>query len=207
MAAVILDFDGTIGDSFGLIVDIFHHITKREEKLTDEQMTELRGFPLAVIARRLKVPAWRIPYLLIRGRYLMGQRMGEVTLFPGMGKALEELHAEGHQLFIVSSNSGRNVKKFLKQHHLYSYFVEVRGNAGLFGKSRALNKLMKGNSLDLKDCIYIGDETRDIIATKAIGMRVISVSWGFAEAEFLKSLHPTAFAEKPQDIVTILEEL
>ncbi|HSH55802.1 MAG TPA: HAD-IA family hydrolase [Candidatus Limnocylindrales bacterium] len=207
MAAVIFDFDGTIGDSFGLIVDIFHNITKREERLTDQEMAELRGFPLAVVAHRLKVPAWRIPYLLIRGRYLMGKRMREVTLFEGMGKVIEELHAEGHELFIVSSNSGRNVKKFLKQHHLYKYFVEVRGNAGLLGKSRAISKLLKSNSLRTKESIYVGDETRDIVATKAINLRCIAVSWGFAETAFLESLQPAAVAYKPQDIVTILEEL
>ncbi len=207
MAAVIFDFDGTIGDSFGLIVDIFHHITRREERLTDKQMTELRGFPLAVIAKRLHVPAWRIPYLLIHGRYLMGRRIAEVPLFEGMGKVIEELHAEGHELFIVSSNSGRNVRKFLKQHHLYKYFVEVRGNAGILGKSRSIAKLLDSNSLRIKDSIYIGDETRDILASKAINMRCIAVSWGFAETSFLESLHPTAVARKPQDIVTILEEL
>lgn len=207
MAAIIFDFDGTIGDSFGLIVDIFHHITKREERLTDKQMTELRGYPLAVIAKRLHVPWYRIPWLLARGRLLMGKRMHEVPLFPGMGKTIEQLHAEGHDLFIVSSNSGRNVRKFLKQHHLYKYFTEVKGNAGLFGKSRTISRLCSSNSLKISDAIYIGDETRDVIATKAINMRIIAVGWGFADTEFLKSLHPTAFAEKPHDIITILEEL
>lgn len=207
MAAVIFDFDGTIGDSFGLIVDIFHHITKREERLTDKQMTELRGYPLAVIAKRLKVPWYRIPWLLARGRLLMGKRMHEVPLFPGMGKTIEQLHAEGHDLFIVSSNSGRNVRKFLKQHHLYKYFTEVKGNAGLFGKSHAISKLCRSNSVRISDAVYIGDETRDVIATKAIGMRIIAVGWGFADDDFLKKLHPTAFADKPHDIVTILEEL
>ncbi len=68
-------------------------------------------------------------------------------------------------------------------------------------------KLLRSNSLHVKDSIYIGDETRDILASKAIGMRCIAVSWGFAETSFLESLHPTAIARKPQDIVTILEEL
>lgn len=207
MATIIFDFDGTIGDSFDLIVDIFHHITKREEKLTDKQMAELRGFPLAVIARQLKVPAWRIPWLLLRGRMLMAKRMREVPVFAGMPKVIEQLHAEGHELFIVSSNSAHNVKKFLKQHHLYKYFVEVRGNAGIFGKSRAISKLLQSNNLQLKDSVYIGDETRDVIASKAIGMRCIAVSWGFANTEFLESLHPTAMAHTPRDIVMILEEI
>lgn len=207
MAAIIFDFDGTIADSFDVIVDIFEHITKRKEKLTEDQMTELRGYPLEVVAERLKVPWWRIPFLLVRGRQLMARRMGEIPVFEGIGKVIDELHAEGHELFVVSSNSKRNVRKFLKQHHLYKYFVEVKGNAGLVGKSRAIRRLAKSNSLAMKDCVYIGDETRDVVACKLIGMRIIAVSWGFANKEFLESLHPTAMAHKPQEIVSILEEL
>lgn len=207
MAAVIFDFDGTIADSFEVIVDIFEHITKRPEKLTEKQMADLRGMPLEIVANHLKISWWRMPFLLVRGRQLMGKRMHEIPVFEGMAKVIEELHAEGHELFVVSSNSKRNVKKFLKQHHLYKYFVEIRGNAGLIGKSRILNRLLRANSLDKKDCIYVGDETRDILATRVVGMRVIAVSWGFANRDFLESLHPTAMAHTPQDIVRILEEI
>ena len=207
MAAIIFDFDGTIADSFEVIVDIFEHITKRKEKLTEEQMTELRGYPLQVVAERLNVPWWRIPFLLVRGRRMMARRMKEVPIFDGISKVIEELHAEGHELFIVSSNSGRNVRKFLKQHHLYKYFVEVRGNAGLLGKSRAIKRAAWANSLKVHDCVYIGDETRDVLACKVINMRIIAVSWGFANKDFLESLHPTAMAHQPQDIIRILEEL
>jgi phosphoglycolate phosphatase len=207
MAVIIFDFDGTIADSFGVIVDIFEHITRRPEKLSKEAIAELRGYPVETVASRLKVSWWRMPWLLFRGRRLMGKRMAEIPVFEGIPTVIEELHAEGHQLFVLSSNSSRNVKKFLKAHHLYKYFIEIRGNAGLIGKSRVLKRLMRANNLDLKDCIYIGDETRDILATRIIGMRIIAVSWGFANAEFLESLNPTAMAHTPQDIVKILEEL
>ena len=207
MSAIIFDFDGTIADSFEVIVGIFERITKRPEKLTEEQMAELRGYPLEVILKHFKIHWWRLPFLLVQGRRKMGRHMGEIPVFEGIPKVIEELHAEGHELFILSSNSKRNVKKFLKAHHLYKYFVEVRGNAGLIGKARILKRLVESNSFDMKDCIYIGDETRDILATKVIGMRIIAVSWGFANADFLESLEPTAMAHEPQDIIRILEEL
>jgi phosphoglycolate phosphatase-like HAD superfamily hydrolase len=183
MAAIIFDFDGTIADSFDVIVDIFEHITKRPEKLTEEQMLELRGYPLEIVAERLHIRWWRIPFLLARGRRMMARRMHEIPVFEGMGKVIEELHAEGHELFVVSSNSKRNVRKFLKAHHMYNHFVDIRGNAGLLGKSR------------------------DVVSAKAIGMPVVAVSWGFASTDFLKSLHPTALAYEPQEIVRILGEI
>jgi phosphoglycolate phosphatase len=207
MAAIIFDFDGTIADSFEVIVDVFHDLTNRPDRLTDEEMAELRGLPLEVVANHLKITWWKIPFLLTRGRRMMGQRMTDIPVFEGMGKVIDHLHAEGHELFVVSSNSKRNVRKFLKQHHLYKYFVEIRGNAGLIGKSRILKRLVRSNDLDMKDTIYIGDETRDILATRVIGMRIIAVGWGFASADFLESLHPTALARNPEDIISILEEI
>lgn len=207
MSAIIFDFDGTIADSFEVIVDIFEHITKRPEKFTEEQIAELRGYPLEAVAERLKVPWWRLPFLLAKGRRMMSRRMEEIEVFEGMPKVLEELYAEGHELFVVSSNSRRNVRKFLKAHHLYKYFVDIRGNAGLLGKARIIKSVARSNSFKIKDCVYVGDETRDIMAAKAINMRSIAVTWGFAHAEFLESLRPTAVAHEPQDIVRILEEI
>lgn len=207
MAAIIFDFDGTIADSFDAIIDIFEHITNRPEKLTEDEMTELRGYPLEIVARRLKIKWWRIPFLLSKGRRMMSHRMADIPVFEGMGKVIEELHAEGHELFVVSSNSRRNVRKFLKQHHLYKYFVDIRGNAGIFGKSGILRRLAHANSFHIDECVYIGDETRDVLASKAIDMRVIAVTWGFASRSFLAEMRPTAMADKPQDIVRILEEI
>ncbi|MDB5688102.1 MAG: family hydrolase, partial [Rhizorhabdus sp.] len=104
MAAIIFDFDGTIADSFEVIVDIFGSITGKKEKASDEEIAELRGQSLQNVARHVGIPMWKIPFLLTRGRYMMGRRMDQVPIFEGMGKVIEELHAEGHELLIVSSN-------------------------------------------------------------------------------------------------------
>ena len=209
MAAIIFDFDGTVADSFEVIVDIFEGLVKRPNRLSEEEIAELRGYPISVLVKRLHLPWWRVPYLLLRGRHIMGKRLREIPTFAGMPRVIDELHAQGHELFIVSSNSARNVRKFLKQHHLYKYFVEVHGNAGLVshGKSKVLRRVLRGNHLAAADCIYIGDETRDIEATKAVNMRCIAVSWGFAERAFLEQHQPTAMADEPQDIVRIIDEL
>jgi len=124
-----------------------------------------------------------------------------------MGKVIEELHAEGHQLFVVSSNSTRNVKRFLKHNHLYSYFVSIRGGVGLFGKPRVLRRLMKRNRFQTDECIYIGDETRDVLSAKSIQLRVIAVEWGFANPSFLRDMLPTAMAARPQDIIHVIDGL
>jgi phosphoglycolate phosphatase len=203
---IIFDFDGTIADSFDSVVKIFEHLTGNKH-MTTQDIDELRKFPLREVAKKLGVSVWKAPFLLYRGRYLMTAQIKHLHTFRELPGVIDLLHEEGHELFVLTSNSTRNVKKFLKQHHLYNKFVEVRGGVGLFGKGKAITKLLKRNSLEIKDCVYIGDETRDITSAKEIGMRVISVSWGFADRDSLLKHEPTAVADKPEDIVRILEEL
>lgn len=207
MAAIIFDFDGTIADSFDYVAGFLERHVRRGRPLTHTEKEKLRGMTMQQMAIHLGSPYWYLPILFIIGRRAMGKAIYDVPIFGGMGKVLEQLQAEGHQLMIVSSNNNRNIKRSLKQHHFYKYFTDIYGNAGFFGKKRAIRRILWRNSLDAKDAIYIGDEVRDVIAAKAAGIRVVAAGWGFDKADILASHQPTAIAHAPQDIIHILEEL
>jgi phosphoglycolate phosphatase len=207
MAAIIFDFDGTIADSFEYVAAFLERHVRRGRVLTGQEKQALRGMTMPQMAIHLGTPKWRLPILFIIGRYAMGRAIYDVPMFPGMGKVIEQLHAEGHVLMIVSSNNTRNIRKFLKQHHLYMYFTDLYGGAGFFGKRRAIHKILRRNNLERQDSLYIGDESRDVQASKDAGIRCIAASWGFDQADILASHDPTAVAGSPQDIVRILEEI
>jgi phosphoglycolate phosphatase-like HAD superfamily hydrolase len=206
MANIIFDFDGTIADSFEVIVSIIKKLTHVRGDLDESAIYELRQESIPAIMKKLNIHSWQLPVLLLRGRYMMKHQMKEIKLFEGMVKTLEELHAEGHNLFIVSSNSSRNVVELLKQHHLAKSFVDIEGGVSLFDKEDALSKLIKRNSLDSRETWYIGDESRDVDAATAIQIRSIAVTWGFTDRNTLTSHQPTALAQKPTDIMTILND-
>ena len=207
MAAIILDFDGTIADSFDFVASFLERHVRNGHPLTPAEKAKLRGQSMYQMTRYLGCPHWKLPLLFLIGRQVMGKAIYDVPMFAGMGKVIEQLHAEGHTLLIVSSNNSRNIKKFLRQHHLYKYFTDLYGGAGFFGKRRAIRTILWRNRLQPKDAWYIGDEARDIDAAKAAGIRVISATWGFDEAALLAEHEPTALAGAPQDIIKILEEL
>jgi phosphoglycolate phosphatase-like HAD superfamily hydrolase len=207
MAVIIFDFDGTIADSFEYVAGFLERHVRNTHPLTETEKQKLRGMTMREMAAHLGSPAWKLPWLFIIGRRAMGKAIYDVPVFAGMGKVIEQLHAEGHELMIVSSNNNRNIKRSLKQHHLYKYFTDIYGNAGFFGKRRAIRSILWRNSLQAKDTVYIGDEARDVVAAKAANVRSIAASWGFDKAEILASHGPTAIAHTPQDIVRILEEL
>jgi phosphoglycolate phosphatase-like HAD superfamily hydrolase len=206
MATIIFDFDGTIADSFDFVADFLLE-GAGETSWADDQKQALRGLSMVAMARQLGYSWWRMPRLLLKGRQRMSATMKDVAPFDGMPETIQKLHAEGHELFIVSTNSVKNIHLFLHQHQLHTYFLEVYGGISLFGKAPALRRLFKDQNLEKADAIYIGDETRDVQASQSIDLRVIAVTWGFARPSDLEALKPTALAAEPTDLIKILEEL
>jgi phosphoglycolate phosphatase len=205
MAAIIFDFDGTIADSFDYIAGFLAE--EAGKPLTAGEIETLRGQSMASIGRQFGHSWLRLLRLFFKGRRRMHTVINKVRPFDGMPDVIQKLHAEGHELFIVTSNTVENVHKFLHHYELHKYFLEIYGGAGLFGKPRYLKKLLKEQNLEKEDAWYIGDEERDVRAAKKAEMRMIAVAWGFARPADLEALEPTAIAEKPEDIIKILEEL
>lgn len=206
MATLIFDFDGTIADSMPLILRLFSDIMHRPAP-SEAEVQRLRQLPIPEVVKELHVPFWRVPVLLARGRAQMTSHLAEVKLFEGIPEMLEALHREGHVMFIVSSNSSRNVHTFLRLHELEHYFVRVYGGAALMGKAPALRKIMRQNHIDPKAALYIGDEVRDIEAAVKVGIRDVAVAWGFNGEQALKAKEPFALARQPSDLPKLLAKL
>ena len=206
MSAIIFDFDGTIANSFDYVIGFLATEAKLPE-LSDEQKAEFRSMSMQAMALKLGHPWWRLPRLFFKGRTVMGHAMKQVDPFEGIVDVIQKLHAEGHQLYILSSNNVHNVHNFLHRHNLHKYFLQIYGGVGMFSKTPALRRLVKEQRLELKDCVYIGDELRDMEAARAVHMRAIAVEWGFAKINDLKRLKPRAMAQTPEDIVRIFEEI
>lgn len=206
MSAIVFDFDGTIVDSRKYFIEF---IAKQAGKypLTPELEEHLVGLPLAAVARTLGMPWWRLPRLYFRGRKSMDSVIRELKPFDDMPETIRKLHAEGHELFILSSNSVKNIRVFLKKHNLRENFVEIYGGVELFGKASMFHRLLRDHGLKPKELISVGDETRDIEAAQSVRVKTVAVTWGFARKEDLKILKPDAIVSTPAEIITAVGEL
>ena len=205
MNTVIFDFDGTLADSLNVIVEIFQDMTGKAAGMPKSELLQLRHSPIPIVAKRLGVPLWKVPFLLWRGRRMMQKRIDEVVLYRGLDQVIKHLHTEGYRLLVLSSNSTHNVRAFLRRNKLDTYFTHMYGGVGLFSKASALRKVMARNRVHVQDCIYIGDETRDIEACQSIGLRVIAVEWGFADPKFLEKHNPTALVKTPAELLPAIQ--
>lgn len=201
MANIIFDFDGTLADTLGLTIHIFEGLVHGGKPLSPEEVERLRGMSMIHIGAELKILPWKVPFLLARGRAKMRRRMREVNVFAGMPEVVRQLQADGHKLFILSSNSVQNIRPFLKRNDIYEPFVKVYGGSSIFGKTRVLKRALKRDLLAREDTFYIGDEVRDIEASHNAGIRVISVTWGYNNEHILREQDPDFLVRTPAEIL------
>lgn len=203
VAVIIFDFDGTIANTFDYAVGFLNR-EAGGKPLNKAQKADMHGLSMAQIARRLGIPWRRLPGLFFKGRHEMSPAMANIEPFHGMPDVLRELHAKRHKMFILSTNTTRNINKFLRRHNLEKCFTHVYGGVGMFGKAPALRRLLREQHIETRKAVYIGDEVRDVQAAKSLGVRVIAVTWGFARAADLKAQGADGLAKKTGDITVFL---
>lgn len=178
-------------------------LTGRSEKLTPAEIARLRGMSPLQIMRGLKIRPWKVSLLAYRGRLRLRSEMDRIQAFSGMPEVIKQLHADGHELYIMSSNSVQNIQPFLKRYGLSTTFIKVYGNVGVFSKGRVLKRLLRDNELQSSATYYIGDEVRDIEAAKRAGLQMIAVTWGYNDNRILAAYQPTYLAAQPDDILQV----
>ena len=203
---VILDFDGTIADSFDYVADFLIE-QAGDSKPKNLKKDELRHLSMLAMTRKLGFSNIRLPLLYFRGRRRMHRSIRNLQAYPGMTEFLHELHKSKYQIFVLSSNNRRNINAFLRHNNLRGLFTKIYGGVGLFGKAPAMRRLLKAYKTDCKDAVYIGDELRDVEAAQYLGLPIIAVTWGFARTDDLIKQKPTYIADKPQDLMKIIKKI
>ncbi len=203
MRHIIFDFDGTLADSLPVVVGIAKELVP-EFDLSDKEVARLRNMSARDILKHSGLPYWKLLKLLLRGKRLFSQRLDQLKIFPGIPETLKQLHKEGYQIAVVSSNTEDNIRKVLEHEKIDQYVSSVYGNLGLFNKARAFKTVLRDQQTDVSDAIYIGDEVRDIEAAKRGHIPVISVTWGYNGERILREHHPTYVAHTPQELLTII---
>lgn len=206
MAAIIFDFDGTIANTFDYTVGFLAREAGRPP-LSKEERTAMHGVSMGRIGRQLGISWPRMSMLFFKGRREMSPAMKNVEPFGGMPDVIRQLHGQKHELYILSTNTTRNINKFLQRHELDDYFKDVYGGVGMFGKAPALRRLLREQHIETRKAIYIGDELRDVLAAQSLEVRVIAVTWGFARLDDLKAQKVNGLAWRTADIVRLVDKL
>ena len=205
----IFDFDGTIANTIPNtkgIAKLFNRFAKElgfSQRVTEKDIEKFREKSLREIISMLHIRFYKLPFILRKVRNGLKQDLENAHLISGIRQALEDLKAHGYTLGILTSNKEEMVQDFLKRHKLKLFDVVYTGS-GLFGKHKVMQKMLKKNHFSKEEVIYVGDEIRDVEATKKAGIHMIAVTWGFNNKKGLAGHAPNFLIEKPKQLVEIL---
>ena len=134
---------------------------------------------------------------------MTSQRIDDIVIFPAWTEILQQIGLH-HQIGLISSNAYSTIEFVLKKHQLLDLFDFIDCDKSLFGKKRALNRLIKQKSLNLQQTYYVGDEVRDIEAAHGAKIHAIAVSWGFNSFDRLKLANPDYLISHIEELLKFL---
>jgi phosphoglycolate phosphatase len=187
---VVWDFDGTLADSLPTAVGIFNRLAPEMGYKPLADVTAARGMSTRQLLREHGISLWRLPRLVRKYHAAAAEEADRLKLVAGLPAALAALAAAGVRLGVLSSNREDNIRRCLRANGVEHLFAFVVGYPRLFGKAKALKRILRAERLDRADALYIGDELRDVEAAKKAGVAVAAVTWGFHTTDLLRTAAP-----------------
>lgn len=206
LKTLIFDFDGTIANSFDETLRVANSLASEYGYRPAEahEIQALRGSSYRHAAATLGVAWHKIPLIATRIRKELASLVSEMPTFEGLPQVLAELRSQGLQLGILTSNDRSNVERFLKARGL-DHFDFVTTSSSIWGKARRLKSLLRNRGLVASEVAYVGDEVRDIEATKPLGITIIAVGWGYTTREHLAAHAPDHLVDAPADLLELAQ--
>ncbi len=202
---VILDFDGTLADTFPWFSRVLPGVADRYgfRRPAAHEVETLRALEARAVLRHLDVPAWKVPLIARHMRRLVARDAGELSLFPGIPGLLADLRAGGVSLALVSSNREDVVRRVLGPDSA-GLIGRYACGAALFGKARRFRAVLRDSGVSPARVLCLGDELRDHHAARQAGLAFGAVTWGYTRAEALAAARPAHLFATPEAVAAAL---
>lgn len=202
---IVFDFDGTLVDSRAAFLSMYNEIAQKRGYLamTPENLGQLRGMSIAGRCKFLKVPMYRLPFLVAEALRKYKSIIPSLQFNEGITEFLGELSAKGIPYALVSSNSKANIQEFFGLHGIAVDDIYTSGK--IFGKDKMLKKFLKDKQLNASEILYVGDEARDVVACKTAGVKVAWVSWGYDALAAVESHQPDYIVHHSSELQGIIK--
>lgn len=183
---VILDFDGTLADTFPWFAGVLNAVAARYRfrAVAPAEVAALRGCGAREVLAQLGIPRWKVPLIAAHMRRRAAEARDGFRLFPGMAEAVRAMHTAGVRLAVVTSNREATVRHVLGP-DLAGRISFYRCGTSLFGKASVFRRLLREAAIAPGMVLAVGDETRDLAAARGAGIAFGAVSWGYMRPDAL----------------------
>lgn len=217
ISAVIFDLDGTLLNTIDDLADSCNK-TLSQLGMPARTVEEVRSFVGNGIARLMEqaVPKGKENPEFEKAVELMKKNYGDnwhnkTRPYDGIMELIRELKNRGIKIGINSNKPDPQVKELANL-----YFSEVVGNDTAVGEKEGFkrkpfpdlaNEIIRIMGVDKEKVVYIGDSEVDVATARNAGIKCISVTWGFRSRKLLEENGAKIFADKPEEILNLIERL
>ena len=214
--AVIFDLDGTLLDTLQDLADSVN-LALKTHQLPPRSTEEIRAFVgngvNTLIKRSLPqdlAEEERIHQKVLDSFMELYQKNKDKTTkpYPGIEDMLETLDLSGYNMAILSNKPHYHLVPICQKYFSYPFAFVYGQREGIPKKpdKSALLSIIEEMGVKKEETIYVGDSEVDIETAKNANVKVVAVSWGFRDDDFLKILRPDALVSHPDELVAYLLE-
>ena len=208
---VIFDWDGTLMDSTGRIVDCLGRAAA-EIELPALASTRLRsiiglGLPEAIRALYPEIDAARLQAMRERyaAHYVAAEQQPS-ALFPGALDVLDQLRADGTLLAVATGKSRRGLDRVWSNTGFGEFFVASRCADESRSKPHPamVYELLDELHADAHEALVVGDTSFDLEMASRAGVDRVGVSWGAHDGASLQKYQPLAVLEHFHELLPLV---
>ena len=208
-SAVLFDFDGTLADTAADLARALNRL-RVARGLAELPLERLRPYASSGARGLLEAGLEILPehpeYKDLREAFLQhyaAEICVDTRLFPGMEELLVAIEAQGLRWGIVTNKSTQLTRRIVAALALEKRAAcVVCGDTTPHLKPNPASLLHAAKELALapQDCVYLGDDLRDITAARAAGMPCYAVAWGYGSD--LAAWEADAVLDRPLDLIS-----
>lgn len=206
--------DGTVLNTLDDLHDAVNH-TMKAYSLAERSLDEVRQFVGNGVERLIElcVPDGKdypeFTEILSGFKEYYSLHSNEKTRpYDGILKLMRELKAEGYRLAIVSNKLDNAVKDLAQIYFDGVCDTAIGEKAGIARKPAPdmVDAALRELAVSREEAVYVGDSEVDLLTAKNAGLDCITVLWGFRDRAFLTERGASVFAEKPSDVIAIVND-
>ena len=214
MKLIILDFDGTLADTRGLIVKTMQQTLEALglESRTDDQCAAMIGLPLKQAFTHLLPMTDEMGERCVetyRRIFNENNALYVIPTFPHVIETLHQLHEQGYTLTIASSRSNRSLMEFVNDMHLNEIIPYVLGAEDVTRAKphpEPVLQTLKVYGCKPEDALVVGDTWYDIEMGRRAGVRTCGVTYGNGTREELSDAGADFLIDDFGELVSILKK-
>ena len=194
---LIFDWDGTLANSIGRIVESMHMASTRSgfELRSDFAVKGIIGLGLPEAIRTLYPEISEAELVAFREHYADHYTALEAEpspLFDGVAQSLQAFRAEGYHLAVATGKSRRGLDRVLKAHGWDDCFDITRAADETASKPHPLmlEQILAHCGVSPRQALMVGDASFDLMMARNAGMDSVAVSYGAQAAEALQHYEP-----------------